>query len=106
MSLKTKDEIQRLFSQFVRDALAAVPTEERARYQEEFQKRAEELVRVGADGCGPTAFLDLVGLGAKGPVAFDGRSATQRLSRTSTTPSSRASSTQRPSCTTSISTSA
>ena len=78
MSLKTKDELQRLFSQFVRDALAAVPTEERARYQEEFQKRAEELLRVGADGSGPTAFLDLVGLGAKGPMAFEDVS-TQRL---------------------------
>jgi hypothetical protein len=78
MSLKTKDELQRLFSQFVRDALAAVPTEERARYQEEFQKRAEELLRVGSDGSGPTAFLDLVGLGAKGPMAFEDVSS-QRL---------------------------
>jgi hypothetical protein len=71
MSVKTKEEIQRLFSQFVRDALSGLPPEERTRYQEEFQKRADELVQAGSDGAGPTAFLDLVGLGARGSVPFD-----------------------------------
>ena len=75
MSLKTKEEIQRLFSQFVRDALVGVPPEDRARVHEEFQKRADELLRTGADGDGPTAFLDLVGLGTKGGAAFDDISA-------------------------------
>jgi len=71
MSLKTKEEFQRLFSQFVRDALADLPPEERARYQGELQRRADELLRAGSDGGGATAFLDLVGLGTKGGAAFD-----------------------------------
>jgi hypothetical protein len=71
MSVKTKEEIQRLFSQFVRDALSGLPPEERARYQEELQKRSDELIQAGADGAGPTAFLDLIGLGTKGSVPFD-----------------------------------
>src|SRR5262245_17832762 len=71
MSLKTKEEFQRLFSQFVRDALAGLPPADRARYQEEFQRRADELIDTGSDGGGPTTFLDLVGLGAKGAVSFD-----------------------------------
>ena len=78
MSLKTREEIQRLFSQFIRDSLAGLPPEERTRYQEEFQRQAEELLKTGADGGGPTAFLDLVGLGAKGNAAFD-ELGTQRL---------------------------
>ena len=52
MSLKTKEEIQRLFSQFVRDALVGVPPDERARVHEALQTRAEELLRAGADGGG------------------------------------------------------
>ena len=71
MSLKTKEEFQKLFSQFVRDALTGLPPQDRARYQEEFQRRAEELLRAGADGGGPTPFLDLIGLGTKGPAQFD-----------------------------------
>jgi len=71
MSLKTKEELQRLFTQFVRDSLTGLPPQDRARYQEEFQRRADELLQSGADGGGPTAFLDLIGLGAKGPVTFD-----------------------------------
>lgn len=71
MSLKTREELQRLFSQFVREALAGVPAQDRTRYQEEFQRRAEELLRTGGDGGGPTAFLDLVGLGARGGSGFD-----------------------------------
>src|SRR5262245_23544742 len=71
MSAKTKEEIQRLFSQFVRDALADLPPQDRAHYQEEFQKRAEQLLLAGSDGAGPTEFVDLVGLGARGAVPFD-----------------------------------
>lgn len=71
MSLKTKEELQRLFSQFVRDALVDVPPEDRARMQEAFQNRGEELLRAGSDGGGPSAFLDLIGLGTKGAGAFE-----------------------------------
>lgn len=35
MSLKTKEELQRLFTQFVRDSLIGLPPQDRARYQEE-----------------------------------------------------------------------
>ena len=79
MSVKTKEEIQRLFSQFVRDALSDLPPQDRARYQEEFQRRADELVEAGADGGGATGFLDLVGLGTKGSVPFDEISAPRLL---------------------------
>src|SRR5262245_3832710 len=71
MSLKTKEDLQKLFSQFVRDSLAGLPPQDRARYQEEFQRHAEELLRTGSDGSGPTAFLDLIGLGPQGTVAFE-----------------------------------
>jgi hypothetical protein len=71
MSAKTKEELQRLFSQFVRDALGDLPPQDRARYQEEFQKRADELLLAGSDGGGATAFLDLIGLGPRGAVPFD-----------------------------------
>jgi len=71
MSVKIKEEFQRLFPQFVRDVLTSLPPQDRARYQEEFQRRAEELLRAGADGGGATAFLDLIGLGTKGAVPFD-----------------------------------
>jgi hypothetical protein len=70
MSLKTKEELQRLFSQFVRDALVGVPPEERTRIHEALQTRAEELLRTGADG-GASPFLDLVGLGTKPASGFD-----------------------------------
>lgn len=71
MSLKTTETIQRLFSQFARDALADLPPEQRARYQEEFQRRAEELLRAAADGTSANPFLDLVGLGARGSTTFE-----------------------------------
>jgi hypothetical protein len=71
MSLKTKETIQRLFAQLSRDLLAEVPPEQRSRYQALFQQRAEELVSAAGDGATPTAFTDLVGLGAQGLQPFD-----------------------------------
>jgi hypothetical protein len=71
MSAKTKEELQRLFSQFVRDALAGLPPQDRARYQEELQRRADELLLAGAASDGGTAFLDLIGLGPRGAVSFE-----------------------------------
>jgi hypothetical protein len=71
MSAKTKEELQRLFSQFVRDALADLPPQDRARYQEELQRRADQLLAAGSDGRGATEFLNLIGLGPSGPVQFD-----------------------------------
>jgi len=69
MSLNTTETLQRLFSQFMRDALANLPPEERARYQGELEKRAEELLRTGNGGA-PTDFVDLVGLGGRGTIPF------------------------------------
>jgi hypothetical protein len=71
MSLKTKETIQRLFAQLSRDLLAEVPPEQRSRYQALFQQRADELVASASDGSAPTAFTDLVGLGAQGAQPFD-----------------------------------
>jgi hypothetical protein len=71
MSLKTKETIQRLFAQLSRDLLAEVPPEQRNRYQALFQQRADELVRAAGDGSAPTAFTDLIGLGAQGAQPFD-----------------------------------
>jgi hypothetical protein len=71
MTVKTEETLQRLFSRFISDSLGSLPPEQRERYQAEFQKRAEELIRSGADGAGPGAFKDLVGLGAKGLRSFD-----------------------------------
>src|SRR5262245_8924823 len=71
MSLKTTETLQQLFSQFVRDALAGLPPEQRARFQEQFQQRTEELLRAAADGRARTGFLDLVGLNPEGPLPFD-----------------------------------
>jgi hypothetical protein len=71
MTLKTQETLQRLFNKFINDSLGSLPPEQRERYQAEFQKRAEELIRAGADGAGTAAFSDLVGLGPKGAVPFD-----------------------------------
>jgi len=70
MSLKTTETIQRLFAQFVRDALADLPADQRARYQEQFQQRADDLARSAAGG-GDSAFADLIGLGEKAGAAFE-----------------------------------
>ncbi len=75
MNLKTTETLQRLFSKFVSDSLATLPPEDRERYQAEFQRRAEELLRNGT--AGPGAFGDLIGLGTRGPLAFDALSMPQ-----------------------------
>lgn len=63
MTLKTTETMERLYQQFVRDALKDVPPEERDKYRVELERRAEELFRSASDG--DTSFSDLVGLGAK-----------------------------------------
>jgi hypothetical protein len=73
MSLNTTETIQRLFSQFVREALGDIPPEQRSRYQAQFEKRAQELVK-GASLDSTAAgkgFSDLIGLGDKGVMPFD-----------------------------------
>jgi hypothetical protein len=70
MSFKTTESLHRLFSRFIDEQLGDLSPPERARYQAELQKRADELLRTGADGA-PTGFTDLVGLGRAGSGSFD-----------------------------------
>lgn len=70
MSVKDKETVQRLFSQFIREALENLPPDQRARYQAELQKRADDLLRASASG-EPTSFVDMVGLGTRGTLKFD-----------------------------------
>jgi hypothetical protein len=70
MSVKTTETIQRLFSQFVRDALKDVPAAQRAEYQRQFEERADDLLRAASNGAS-TSFTDLIGFGPGGAIPFD-----------------------------------
>lgn len=72
MTYQTTETIQRLWNQFLRDQLAAMPAEERKQYEQQLEDRFSELLKGAADGSGsPDGFLDLIGFGAKGPVPFE-----------------------------------
>jgi hypothetical protein len=72
MSYNTTETIQRLWNQFLRDQLAAMPAEERKQYEQQLEDRFSELLKGAADGSGsPDGFLDLIGFGGKGPVPFE-----------------------------------
>jgi hypothetical protein len=72
MSYNTTETIQRLWSQFLRDQLAAMPAEERTQYEQQLEDRFGELLKNAADGSGsPDSFLDLIGFGGKGAVPFE-----------------------------------
>lgn len=70
MTIQTTETIQRLWSDFLRDQLSALPPEQRQRYEQEFESRFDELLRKGANG-GTEGFLDLVGFGPKGGAGFE-----------------------------------
>lgn len=70
MSFNTTETIQRLWEQFLREQLAALPPEERQQFEQQFEDRFGELLKKAAHGEGRDAFLDLIGFGAKGPVEF------------------------------------
>ena len=54
------------------DQLAGLPPEERRAFEQQFEDRFAELVQKGADApSGGDGFLDLLGFGGKGPVAFE-----------------------------------
>jgi hypothetical protein len=75
MSFQTTETIQRLWSQFLRDQLAAMPPEERKQYEQQLEDRFGELLKNAADGTGTSdGFLDMIGFGGKGPVAFEEQS--------------------------------
>ncbi|HEY9645281.1 MAG TPA: hypothetical protein V6C88_02870 [Chroococcidiopsis sp.] len=75
MSFQTTETIQRLWATFLREQLAAMPAKERQEYEQQFEGRFEELLKNAADGTGSQdGFLDLIGFGPKGPVAFEEQS--------------------------------
>lgn len=72
MSYQTTETIQRLWNQFLRDQLAAMPPEERRQYEQQFEDRFGELLKNAADGTGSQdGFMDLIGFGGKGAVPFE-----------------------------------
>lgn len=71
MSYQTTETIQRLWETFLQEQLTALPPEQRQQFEQGFEDRYGELLGKAADGAGGDAFVDLVGLGAKGAVEFD-----------------------------------
>jgi len=70
MSFNTTETIQRLWEQFLREQLAALPPEDRQQYEQQFEDRFGDLLKKAANGDGRDAFMDLIGFGGKGPVDF------------------------------------
>jgi len=71
MTYQTTETIQRLWENFLRDQLANTPPELRQQFENSFEERFGELLKNAADGNGRDGFMDLIGLGDKGPVEFD-----------------------------------
>ena len=72
MTIQHTETLQRLWKRFSRDQLAGIPPEERREFEQQFEDRFAELVQGGADApAGGDGFLDLIGFGGKGPVAFE-----------------------------------
>src|ERR1700722_16498039 len=72
MAIQHTETIQRLWDRFIRDQLASIPPEERRAYEQQFEDRFADLVQTGSDaGTGQDGFLDMIGFGGKGPVAFE-----------------------------------
>jgi hypothetical protein len=71
MTFQTTETIQRLWETFLQDQLGAMPADQRQQFEQQFEDRFGELLGKAADGAGGDAFMDLLGLGAKGAVEFD-----------------------------------
>jgi hypothetical protein len=72
MTTQHTETLQRLWQRFSRDQLEGIPLEERRQFEQMFEDRFAELVEKGA--AAPSSgdgFLDLIGFGGKGPVAFE-----------------------------------
>src|SRR5271165_4420794 len=68
-SYGTNETVKRYWQQFFREQLADLPQEERAAFEQEFQKRFDNfLVRDTGEGRG--GFLDLIGFSGKGVQPF------------------------------------
>src|ERR671914_338517 len=70
MSIQTTETLQRLLQTFLREQLAALPPEERQKFEQQFEDRFNELLKNAANG-GMEGFLDLFGFGGKGPIEFE-----------------------------------
>jgi hypothetical protein len=70
MSVNTTETLQRLMQTFLREQLAALPPEERQKFEQQFEDRFNELLKNAANG-GMEGFLDLIGFGGKGPIEFE-----------------------------------
>jgi hypothetical protein len=70
MSYNTTETIQRLWATFLQEQMAALPPEERQKFEQQFEDRFSELLKNAANG-GQEGFLDLIGFGGKGPVDFE-----------------------------------
>jgi hypothetical protein len=72
MSIHHTETLQRLWQRFSRDQLTGIPPEERRALEQQFEERFAELLEKGAEApSGGDGFLDLLGFGGKGPVAFE-----------------------------------
>ena len=75
MTVQTTETIQRLWSTFLRDQLSSMRPEERQQIEQQLEDRFGELLEKAANGKGTAdGFLDLVGFGGKGAVAFENAS--------------------------------
>ena len=72
MAIQQTETIQRLWDRFIRDQLASVPPEDRPAYEAQLEDRFADLIQGGAgEPDGGDGFLDLLGFGGRGPVAFE-----------------------------------
>jgi hypothetical protein len=72
MTIQQTETIQRLWDRFIRDQLVNVPPEERQAYAQHFEERFAELSEnVAAAPASGDGFLDMIGVGPKGPVGFE-----------------------------------
>jgi hypothetical protein len=69
MAYATNETIKRYWQQFFREQLVELPQEERAAFEQEFQKRFDNFLD-GSTGEGRGGFLDLIGFGGKGVQPF------------------------------------
>ena len=69
MAYNTNETINRYWQQFFRDQLPNMSDEERRAFEQEFERRFEQLTE-GTTGGGNEGFLNLVGFGRDGVVPF------------------------------------
>lgn len=69
MAFESHETIARLWQKFLREELAALPPDQRQKYEQQFEQRFDELLK-GAAGDGKDGFLDLIGFGGKGTPPF------------------------------------